>query len=53
MYLYEKYLVTLDIFESAPNMQMTYGVILMIPMIVVFSIFQKQLIEGIQVLGMR
>lgn len=48
LYLYQTYMLAKDITESAPNMQMTFGVILMIPMVVVFSIFQKQLIEGIQ-----
>lgn len=53
LFLYEKYLVTKDVYESAPNMQMAYGVILMIPMAVVFCVFQKQLIEGIQLGGIK
>ncbi len=48
LFLYVKYLTTKNKLDSAPNMQMTYGVILMLPMLIVFIIFQKQLIEGIQ-----
>lgn len=50
-FIYEKYLITRDIYESAPNVQMAIGVILMIPMIAIFAAFQKQLIEGIQLTG--
>ncbi len=48
MFLYFKYLIESTPIKSKPNMQMTYGVILMLPMLIVFIIFQKQLIEGIQ-----
>lgn len=50
-YIYETYLITNDIYASAPNVQMAIGVVLMIPMIVIFIAFQKQLIEGIQFTG--
>ena len=50
-FIYEKYLVTQDIYESAPNVQMAIGVVLMIPMVAIFIAFQKQLIEGIQLTG--
>lgn len=51
LFIYEKYLVTTDYYESAPNVQMAIGVVLMLPMVAVFIAFQKQLIEGIQLTG--
>lgn len=50
-FIYEKYLITRDIYESAPNVQMAIGVVLMLPMIAIFIAFQNQLIEGIQLAG--
>lgn len=47
MYIYEKYLLSKEIEYQLPNVQMGYGVILMIPMLVVFIIFQKYLISGL------
>lgn len=50
-YIYENYLMTKDFYESAPNVQMAIGVVLMLPMVAIFIAFQKQLIEGIQLTG--
>lgn len=50
-YIYFTYLSQFAAYDAQPNVQMALGVILMIPMIVVFIIFQKQLIEGIQLTG--
>lgn len=50
-FIYEKYLITKNIYESAPNVQMAIGVVLMLPMVAIFIAFQKQLIEGIQLTG--
>ena len=50
-YIYVNYLGQSAAVDALPNVQMALGVILMIPMIIVFIIFQKQLIEGIQLTG--
>lgn len=47
MYIYEHYLLTENISESLPNVQMAYGVVLMLPMLIVFIIFQRELINGL------
>ncbi len=47
LFLYVKYMKS-ESLDPKPNMQMAYGVILMLPMLIVFILFQKQLIEGIQ-----
>lgn len=52
-FIFEKYLVTQDVFASAPNEQMAIGVALMIPMVIIFILFQKQLIDGIQFTGSK
>lgn len=50
-YIYVQYLGQSAAVDALPNVQMALGVILMIPMIIVFIFFQKQLIEGIQLTG--
>ncbi len=50
-YIYVKYLSQSAAYEALPNVQMALGVILMIPMLIIFIVFQKQLIEGIQFTG--
>lgn len=50
-YIYITYLGQSASMDALPNVQMALGVILMIPMLIIFVIFQKQLIEGIQLSG--
>lgn len=50
-YIYVTFLGQSAAYDAQPNVQMALGVLLMIPMLIVFVIFQKQLIEGIQLTG--
>lgn len=52
-YIYVNYLGQSAAIDALPNVQMAFGVILMIPMLVIFILFQKQLIEGIQLTGSK
>ncbi len=52
-YIYVNYLGQSAAVDALPNVQMALGVILMIPMLVIFIAFQKQLIEGIQFTGSK
>lgn len=52
-YIYVNYLGQSAAIDALPNVQMALGVILMIPMLVIFILFQKQLIEGIQLTGSK
>lgn len=52
-YIYVNYLGQSAAIDALPNVQMALGVILMIPMLVIFIAFQKQLIEGIQLTGSK
>ncbi len=50
-YIYITYLQQTATMDALPNVQMALGVILMIPMLIIFIVFQKQLIEGIRLSG--
>ena len=53
MFIYRKYLSTTNITRSQPNVQMGIGVVLMIPMLVVFMFYQNALIEGLSLGGVK
>lgn len=53
MFIYRKYLSTTNIMRSQPNVQMGIGVVLMIPMLVVFMFYQNVLIEGLTLGGVK
>ena len=47
LYIYYEYLSETSLVTSRPNVQMVFGVLMMIPMFVIFVIFQKQLVAGL------
>ena len=51
--IYDKYFTAVSALESKPNVQMATGVIIMIPPIIVFMLFQKQLVEGVTFTGIK
>ena len=51
--VYNKFFTAVSEQESLPNVQMATGVLIMIPPVVVFMIFQKQLIDGITLSGIK
>ena len=53
MFIYRKYLSTTNIMRSQPNVQMGIGVVLMIPMLIVFMFYQNALIEGLSLGGVK
>lgn len=51
--IYNKFFTGVSPLESKPNVQMATGVIVMIPPIVMFMLFQKQLVEGVTFTGIK
>ena len=51
--IYNKFFTAVTPLESRPNVQMATGVLVLIPPMVVFMIFQKQLVEGVTFTGMK
>ena len=47
LYIYYEYLSEASLVTSRPNVQMVFGVLMMIPMFVIYVIFQKQLVAGL------
>ncbi|MBQ7996011.1 MAG: carbohydrate ABC transporter permease [Bacilli bacterium] len=47
LYIYYEYLSESSYVTARPNVQMVFGVIMMIPMLIIFIFFQKQLINGL------
>ena len=53
LYIYYTYLTTEIAMESRPNEQMAIGVLLMLPMVVVFIFYQNTMIEGFSFAGIK
>lgn len=53
LFIYRTYLTTTNILKTKPNEQMAIGVLLMIPMVVIFMFYQKALIEGMNFTGVK
>ncbi len=53
LYIYYTYLTTEIAMETRPNEQMAIGVILMLPMIIVFMFYQNTMIEGFSFAGIK
>lgn len=51
--IYNKFFTATTPLESMPNVQMATGVLILIPPIIVFMCFQKQLIEGVAFSGLK
>lgn len=51
--IYNKFFTAITPEESMPNVQMATGVLILIPPMIVFIIFQKQLVEGITLTGLK
>ena len=47
LYIYYEYLSETSLVTARPNGQMVFGVLMMIPMFVVFVLFQKHLVAGL------
>ena len=47
LYIYYEYLSEASLVTSRPNVQMVFGVLMMIPMFIIYVIFQKQLVAGL------
>lgn len=47
LYIYYEYLSETSLADALPNVQMAFGVLMMIPMFVIFVLFQKQLVAGL------
>ena len=47
LYIYYEYLAETSFANARPHVQMAFGVLMMIPMFVIFVIFQKQLVAGL------
>ena len=47
LYIYYEYLSETSLVTMRPNVQMVFGVLMMIPMFVIFVIFQKHLVAGL------
>jgi len=47
LYIYYEYLSETSQATARPNVQMVFGVLMMIPMFVIYVIFQKQLVAGL------
>ena len=46
-YIYYEYLSETSQATARPNIQMVFGVFMMIPMFVIYVLFQKQLVAGL------
>lgn len=53
IFVYREYLSTENVLRSKPNVQMGIGVVLMIPMLVIFMCYQNVLIEGLTFSGLK
>ena len=53
LYIYKTYLTETKALASKPNEQMAIGVILMLPMVVVFMFYQNTMIEGFSFAGIK
>ena len=53
LYIYKTYLTETKALASRPNEQMAIGVILMLPMVVVFMFYQNTMIEGFSFAGIK
>ena len=51
--IYNKFFTAVSPLESQPNVQMATGVIIMIPPVVMFCLFQKQLVDGVTFTGLK
>lgn len=51
--VYNRFFTVADPADSLPNVQMATGVLIMIPPMIVFAFFQKQLIEGVTFTGIK
>ncbi len=53
LFIYRTYLTTENVLKTKPNEQMAIGVILMLPMVIVFMFYQKTMIEGMSFAGLK
>ena len=53
MFIFREYLSTDNVMYSRPNVQMGIGVVLMIPMLIIFMFYQNALIEGVTFSGLK
>ena len=51
--IYNRFFTFASIADTQPNVQMATGVLVMIPPMIVFMLFQKQLIEGVTFTGIK
>lgn len=51
--IYNKFFTAITAEESIPNVQMATGVLIMIPPVIVFMLFQRQLVEGVTMTGIK
>ncbi len=51
--IYNKFFTAVSPLEAQPNVQMATGVIIMIPPIIIFCLFQKQLVDGVTFTGLK
>lgn len=51
--IYNRFFTFASVADTQPNVQMATGVLVMIPPMIVFMIFQKQLIEGVTFTGIK
>ena len=51
--IYNKFFTAITPEESMPNVQMATGVLILIPPMIVFMLFQKQLVEGVTLTGLK
>lgn len=51
--IYNKFFTALTPLESMPNVQMATGVLILIPPMIVFMLFQKQFVEGVTLTGLK
>ena len=53
LFIYRTYLTTENVLKTKPNEQMAIGVLLMLPMVIVFMFYQKTMIEGMSFAGLK
>lgn len=53
LFIYRTYLTTDNVLKTKPNEQMAIGVLLMLPMVIVFMFYQKTMIEGMSFAGLK
>lgn len=53
LFIYRTYLTAENVLKTKPNEQMAIGVLLMLPMVIVFMFYQKTMIEGMSFAGLK